>query len=79
VNFHNHPSNNMLLTVPPGMTDCSNLPATMCVEDGVFKWVASFWKPSPEEMQLLIDGGSVALFVFSQTHPPVAIGVEPKT
>lgn len=78
MNFHPHPTNNMLLLPPEGMTDCEKLPATMCVEDGQFKWIASFWKPTADELRTLRDGGSVVLYIFSQAHPPVSIGVQPE-
>lgn len=39
--------------------------------------VASFWKPSEEELQQLRNGASVALWLIGHTMPPAAIEVQP--
>ena len=50
--------------------DCSVLPV---VADGVT--IASYWKPSREELAALVAGGLVRLSVFSGGQPPVAVDV----
>lgn len=35
----------------------------------------SAWKPTPEELSALMNGGSVYLTVWGQVHPPVCIWV----
>lgn len=74
--FHQHSSNNMLLGKPPGSTDVETMPATMWVDETTGKaTVASFWRPDAEELEALIKGGSVVLYVSGTIHPPVSIGV----
>lgn len=73
--FHQHSSNNMLLGKPPGSTNVETMPATMWVAEDGSATVASFWRPDAEELQTLIKGGSVVLYVHGTIHPPVAIGV----
>lgn len=56
-----------------------SLPISKRNVDGYFGLV-SFWRPSPEEMQLLLQGGLVQLTVFDGgevNHPPVRLGVTP--
>lgn len=45
-------------------------------EDGETK--ASAWQPTPAELKVLNDGGSVVLHIFSSGHPPVSLKVEPR-
>lgn len=71
MNFHQHSTNNMRLGSPPGMANCDSLPATMMTEPDVT--IASFWRPTPEELATLNRGGSVVLYVFGTAHPPVAL------
>jgi len=73
--FHQHSTNNMLLGAPPGMQNCDTMPATMTTEPEVI--IASFWRPTEEELQVLNAGGSVVLHIFGTAHPPVALGVTP--
>lgn len=75
MNFHQHSTNNMLLGAPPGMDNCDSLPATMTTEPEII--IASFWRPTEEELALLNKGGSVVLHVWGTAHPPVALGVVP--
>jgi len=37
--------------------------------------VASYWKPTPEELEQLGRGGTVCLKIFSEPIPPVSLGV----
>ena len=75
-----HPSNNFVLGAPVGWNQkelpCSALPVTRLVVDGKPAMV-SFWRPTPEELAALNRGGTVALWVYGEAHPPVAVGVEP--
>ena len=50
----------------------------LATPDGPIRTVVlqSAWKPSPEELQMLIGGGYVVLSVVSTQHPPVMIDVE---
>lgn len=58
-----------------GIPNTVDLPATMVVEDGVFQFVVSYWKPTPEELELLNSNGHVVLMVHSGQHPPVNVEV----
>lgn len=73
MNCHQHASNNMLLGAPKGMKNCISVPATMTTEPEVI--IATFWRPTKEELKTLNAGGSVVLHVWGTAHPPVAIGV----
>lgn len=73
--FHQHSTNNMMLGPPPGMTNCDKLPATMMTEPEVT--IATFWRPTEEELEVIKRGGSVVLYVWGTAHPPVALGVVP--
>jgi len=74
-----HPSNNGVLGAPEGWDQSSlpvnALPITRTEVNGV-PAVASFWKPSAEELERLNAGGSVSLWVIGGTMPPVALEVE---
>lgn len=37
--------------------------------------VQSFWKPSSDELALLLSGACVMLSVFGRTHAPLSVGV----
>lgn len=80
MNKMQHPSNNAVLGAPAGWDQeqlpCSALPVTRTEWDGV-PAVVSFWKPTAEELALLVAGGSVALWVVGETMPPVCLAVEP--
>lgn len=39
--------------------------------------ISSAWKPTRDELALLLDGGYVQLRVLGSGHPPVMITVEP--
>jgi len=73
-----HRSSNMLLVGPkdpgPGIT-CDDVPATKLINPPVC--IATFWQPTPQELELLNANGRVCLFVFGNGHPMVAIEVEP--
>lgn len=72
-----HPSNNMELLPPPGVSEeeCQTLYATSGSVDGR-RVVWSFWKPTPEELAALNEGKPVVFGVWGDKHPPVYLGVE---
>lgn len=37
----------------------------------------SAWQPTPEDLKVLQQGGSVYLWVFGRSHPVVAMGTTP--
>lgn len=70
--FHQHSTNNMLLGAPPGMQNCDTVPATMMTEPEPM--IATFWRPTDSELEILKNRGSVVLYVWGTAHPPVALG-----
>ena len=46
-------------------------------EDGSMPTVTSFWIPSKDELQDLLDGGAVEVVVLGHTHPPISVRVAP--
>lgn len=80
--FTQHPSNNRVLGAPKGWDqgalNCGALPVTDTVVEGL-PAIVSFWKPDPEELQALLAGESVALYVIGQSMPPVMVAVTAKT
>ena len=42
-------------------------------EDGSMPCVASYWRPTTEELQELIEGGCVEVVALGFTHPPLSI------
>lgn len=73
-----HPSNNRVLGAPAGVSQeelpCRAIAITDCVHAGV-QAVASFWRPSAEELATLNAGGLVALIVPGSTMMSAAIEV----
>lgn len=37
----------------------------------------SHWRPSPEELEVLVDGGVVELGLYAEPIPPVSVNVAP--
>lgn len=37
--------------------------------------IASFWRPTRSELEILNDGGLIELVIYSEPIPPVSIGV----
>jgi hypothetical protein len=60
----------IILRKPDGMTeeDCRDL--HICRAGG---YVWSFWTPNAEELAALVVGGSVALSIMGETHPPLSV------
>ena len=56
--------------------ECNALPITRIqYVDGTLA-VASYWRPTPAELELLASGQSVRLIVLGTTHPPLMLGVD---
>jgi hypothetical protein len=73
-----HPSNNTVLGAPPGMSheQCEALPVTRLQYADGTPAVASYWKPSPAELDMLLAGNPVRLICLGRTQPPVILGVD---
>lgn len=75
-----HASNTRTLAAPGSwdhrQVDCDALPVTD-TKIGNYPAMKSYWQPTPSELERLNAGGSVVLWVISETHPPVAVEVEP--
>jgi hypothetical protein len=41
--------------------------------------IRSFWRPSPEELAILNDGGCVEIDLLTEPIPPIAVNVSTKT
>lgn len=52
--------------------ECGALPVQMV--EGTLQ---SYWKPTPEEIEALKNGGHIRLTVHSHAHPPVWVDVTP--
>lgn len=65
-----HPHCNDVLRKPDGMTEEECRDLHICRASGC---VWSFWKPNAEELAALVVGGSVALSIMGETHPPLSI------
>jgi hypothetical protein len=74
-----HPSNNHVFGPPEawdhGATPCDMLSVTLTELEGL-PVIASYWQPDEQELAALAQGKPVILFVHSQSHPVVDIGVE---
>lgn len=55
---------------------CLGLPVRVEQNDGL-RWLASAWRPSPDELAALNRGASVHLRVSAPQHPVVSMGVGP--
>lgn len=70
-----HSTCNMILG-NGGLPGVQSVPACLVSnEDGSFNSIATFWRPTPEELELLAKGGVVTLYCMSSHHPPVWITV----
>lgn len=80
MNKHPHHTNNTVLGGPIGADQpqlpCDALPVTR-IEVAGMPAVVSYWKPSENELEILVGGGSIALTVLSVTMPPVMLSVDP--
>lgn len=73
-----HATNTHWLGRPADMTaeECTALPITRFEYQDGTKAVASFWRPTLAELQLLNEGKPVRLIALGQTHPPLLLGVD---
>lgn len=71
-----HKSNNHVLGAPPGVPieECEALPITVTNYSCGHVGLKSFWKPTDEELEVLLQGGFVTLEVLTDNHPPVILG-----
>jgi hypothetical protein len=46
-------------------------------DDGSMPTVTSFWIPTKEELQELLDGGAVEVVILGYTHPPISVRTQP--
>lgn len=74
-----HPSNNQVLGAPPGWNQndlpCGALPITRTLIDDM-PAMASFWRPTADELAAMNAGALVLVWVFGTVHPPIAVGVQ---
>lgn len=74
-----HPTNNMQLGAPvdwdQSKGSCEPLGVTLAEVEGL-RCMASYWQPDEAERAALAQGKPVILFVYSLSHPVVALGVE---
>lgn len=80
MNRTQHPSNNDVLGAPKGWDQrelpCSALPITRLEFVEGVEAVASFWRPTAEEIKALAAGACVVLYVLGTTMPPVSLAVD---
>jgi hypothetical protein len=77
VNWIQHPSNDYVLQ----FGDFKPIPATRQLmkadeSDPGVPAIVTFWRPSEQEMRMLLAGANVMLYVFGTDHPPVTVEVE---
>jgi hypothetical protein len=71
-----HPSNNLTLDKPTNTNGVEIHPLTVTeCEDGGIPYMVSFWKPFPEELDVLKEGGTVQLWILGQRQPVVSLAV----
>ena len=77
----NHPSCTKMLGAPEDMPEpnCNALPVAE-VTDKWGAWSVSFWQPTPDELTILAEGGTISLWVRAQNdaHPVVGLAAQPK-
>ena len=75
---HQHPTNNDVLGAPRGvpLSQCTALAITRIQYSDGTPAVASYWQPTPAELQLLNQGRAVRLTVLGTTHAPLMLGVD---
>jgi hypothetical protein len=73
-----HPSNNKILGKPSNWdeavpnVECGDLGVTV-QEQGRTLRLTSYWRPTQGEIDLLMEGGLIALTIYSAQHPPVSL------
>jgi hypothetical protein len=53
--------------------ECASLPVFRSVEPQAF---ISCWRPSAEDLERLVRGASIWVWVFGNEHPPIAVSTE---
>lgn len=80
VNHTRHTSCNGVLGAPAGWDQeqlpCDAVAITRSTVEGM-PCVSTFWRPTPEEVEMLKAGGLVVLSVIGHTMPPVMLDVTP--
>jgi len=75
-----HATNNAVLGAPPGVSfdECGPLPITRveCTCGGGPPCIASFWRPSPDELALIAAGKPIRLICWGPVQAPIAMGVD---
>lgn len=79
MNYTDHPTNTRKLFAPSGWDQaalqCDALPVTDALVGNNTPAIQSFWRPEPEELQALNEGGVVLLSIIGSTMPPVMLQV----
>lgn len=85
MNMIQHSMCNDVLGAPPGVPieECRALPIMRFLgTEGIgvegAPYMASFWKPTPEELKLIAEGYPVVLMIQGMTHAPLSVGVAAK-
>lgn len=68
---------NTILKRPPGTTEeeCRDLHIQRTQDTAGHPVVCSFWRPEPEELAALNEGGTVRFSCWGHTHPPMHLAV----
>ncbi len=79
MNQTQHKSNNAVIGAPAdwdqSLVPCSQLTVTRTEWEGM-PAIISYWTPTDDELDALIKGSCVALWIVGNTMPPVALTVE---
>lgn len=69
------PQVNVRLGKPEGMTDaeCTPLPAHRSLQPRCF---VSCWRPTVEDLERLVRGAPIWVYVYGDGHPPLAVTTE---
>lgn len=74
--YFKHPDCNYAFTAPLGTEDeCGTLHVKAWIDPTFGPASTSFWRPSMQELEILIAGGSIGLNIFSTGHPVVSMQV----
>jgi hypothetical protein len=56
--------------------DCVTLPVVDAVDElSGFNFIYSLWRPTPDELAALVEGGAIRLGIMGNTHPVVNMAV----
>lgn len=70
-----HSTNNVKMLKPKDWDESTQGPCLDLKATVLPNCLVSFWKPSPEELEVLNANGSIALFIHGQQMPPVWVDV----